>query len=430
MIYQSNAANLSSESEGDWRAESLEEILRSRTFSRAEQLRNFLRYVCEMEIAGKGQEISEYTIAVVALGRPSEFIAADDGIVRNRAHGLRQKLLEYYAEENPEADVRIELPKGSYAPRFIRTQPDVPQPVQTTGIRYFVKGFLCAVALCVVAAGVLHIVQAPRRPDSVLMEAWGPLAQPAANALIVLGMPSQLILRTFPLGSHPNANLDLLPPPALAAYYAARQPIPPGDDLHLMTTTAIRIGEVQGAVATIRTLDSLGASFEVLQDRETTLPSMRARNLFLFGDPNLVPTVAKYMEKSAFTIEYNESVHDFVIRERHPKAGISGIFSTGPKVRNTLVDIPGLLTVLPNEDSSQGRKKSVIFSCANSAGCQAAAEFFSSPRCLRDLQERFRKEGIKGFPRAYQVVVRAKADGLMLLSFIYETHRVLDPSVE
>jgi len=85
--------------------------------------------------------------------------------------------------------------------------------------------------------------------------------------------------------------------------------------------------------------------------------------------------------------------------------------------------------VLPSDDPPGGNKKTVIFACANSAGCQGAAEFFSSPNSMRELRARFAKEGIHGFPRAYQVVLRCQSDNVALLSFIYEAHRVLDRSV-
>ena len=38
---------------------------------------------------------------------------------RRRAYALRQKLDRVYADELTEAKVRIEVPKGSYVPRFV-----------------------------------------------------------------------------------------------------------------------------------------------------------------------------------------------------------------------------------------------------------------------------------------------------------------------
>src|SRR5262249_14230501 len=105
----------------------VDQVLQSTTFLRAGQLRNFLRYICEMDLAGRAAELSEYLIGVEALGRPAGYSTADDSSVRRRAHALRQKLDEVYATELAGAPVRVDLPKGSYVPRFVRTSPPAAQ---------------------------------------------------------------------------------------------------------------------------------------------------------------------------------------------------------------------------------------------------------------------------------------------------------------
>src|SRR4030095_15931850 len=99
----------------------LDTVLRSNTFARSDQLKSFLRYVCEMEIAGHGHELTEYLIGVEALGRPSQYSHGDDWGVRNRAFALRKKRQEFYERENPDAPIRIELHKGSYCPHFVES---------------------------------------------------------------------------------------------------------------------------------------------------------------------------------------------------------------------------------------------------------------------------------------------------------------------
>ena len=97
----------------------MEQVLQSATFVRASQVRNFLRYICEMELAGRAAALHEYLIAVEAMGLPSSYSTDDDSSVRRRAYALRQKLDRVYADELTEAKVRIEVPKGSYVPRFV-----------------------------------------------------------------------------------------------------------------------------------------------------------------------------------------------------------------------------------------------------------------------------------------------------------------------
>jgi hypothetical protein len=104
--------------------EALEEVLQSVAFFRAEQLRSFLRYICEMELAGRGDELCESLIGVEAFGRPQGYSPTEDASVRRRAGDLREKLQEVYAGELIGSKVRIELPKGKFVPRFVRAMPE------------------------------------------------------------------------------------------------------------------------------------------------------------------------------------------------------------------------------------------------------------------------------------------------------------------
>src|SRR4051812_13246201 len=112
----------------DAKARAFEEVLHSRTLARSEQLAQFLRYICTLELEGRGAEITEYSIATGALNRPTNYSPGEDSSVRSRAHALRRKLQEYYEMEAPGAEVRIELPKGSYRPIFV-ARTDAPSPI-------------------------------------------------------------------------------------------------------------------------------------------------------------------------------------------------------------------------------------------------------------------------------------------------------------
>jgi hypothetical protein len=106
----------------------LDLVLQSDTFARADQLKSFLRYVCELEIAGHAGKITEYLIGVEALGRSEQFSPNDDTSVRNRAYVLRHKLEKFYEEECPSSKIRIEFLKSTYIPRFVVNGPEAERP--------------------------------------------------------------------------------------------------------------------------------------------------------------------------------------------------------------------------------------------------------------------------------------------------------------
>jgi TolB-like protein/Tfp pilus assembly protein PilF len=104
----------------------LEKALASRTFRSAETQRRFLRFAVEETLAGRKNRIKEYVIGMEALGRGEAFDPRLDPIVRTEARKLRARLTKYYDTEGGEDCLRIEFPKGSYAPTFRAVEMAVP----------------------------------------------------------------------------------------------------------------------------------------------------------------------------------------------------------------------------------------------------------------------------------------------------------------
>ncbi len=92
----------------------LERVLASRCFEQAARSSSFLRFVVEQTLAGHGDRLKGYAIAVEVFGRPQDFDAQSDPLVRVEAGRLRRRLIEYYADEGRDDPVRLELPRGSY----------------------------------------------------------------------------------------------------------------------------------------------------------------------------------------------------------------------------------------------------------------------------------------------------------------------------
>lgn len=96
----------------------LAHLLTSPPFGKSAQLSNFLHFVVEETLAGRGSRIKAYTIATAALGRDQAFDPQTDPIVRVEAARLRRALRDYYANGGADDAVMIELPTGSYMPVF------------------------------------------------------------------------------------------------------------------------------------------------------------------------------------------------------------------------------------------------------------------------------------------------------------------------
>jgi Tfp pilus assembly protein PilF len=110
-------------------AAELHRILRSQRFLNSEGLREFLRYIVEITLAGRGSELKESVIAIEAFHRQASFDPRLDAFVRVQAGRLRTALAEYYGAEGASDEVLIEVPKGSYTPVFSLHPAPAPAPL-------------------------------------------------------------------------------------------------------------------------------------------------------------------------------------------------------------------------------------------------------------------------------------------------------------
>ncbi|RDJ19825.1 tetratricopeptide repeat protein [Bosea caraganae] len=103
----------------DSKRAALENLLAHPGFRVSQRNKNFLRFVVEESLAGRGDRIKAYTIAVDVFGRGADFDGMLDPVVRIEAGRLRQALTNYYAEHGQSERIHISLPRGGYEPTFV-----------------------------------------------------------------------------------------------------------------------------------------------------------------------------------------------------------------------------------------------------------------------------------------------------------------------
>jgi TolB-like protein len=106
----------------------LERILVSHSFSSSKRTQDFLRLIVEHALDGELENLKERMIGAEMFGRPVTYDTGSDSVVRVRATEARKKLALYYSEAHDDP-VRIEIPSGSYVPRFSFPVPSAPHPV-------------------------------------------------------------------------------------------------------------------------------------------------------------------------------------------------------------------------------------------------------------------------------------------------------------
>jgi hypothetical protein len=413
----------------------LEQALQGSTFARADQLKRFLRYICEMEIAGRAHEVKEYSIATEALGHSADYSSADGSSVRNRAHSLRQKLQEYYEVENPKAEIQISLQKGSYIPCFVKgpepaeqREEIVAKPQKSYRRLAFVLGAL-AFAVIAVETTALVIVSsrtATSSIDPILQDTWGPMLRPGAEVVICIGSPPSLLLKSWK-ADPPSFNKDVTPAPERIINWYSGLHMPDGGGKVYMgnSQNTVLAGDALAAVRAVRVLTSSGASVQVLPEASLRPLVLRGRNVLLIGSPNYSPYAARILHSSPFSIYFDTITREEVIADGRPEDGAKSVFRPKRDEFGQTTMTYGLLTVILSQTGNDKQGQTVIFSGIGSAGSQAAMEFFSSGPDLKDFRERLKREGQSSMPASYQVIVRCGVDRLLALNSYYETHRLI-----
>ncbi len=113
------------------------------------------------------------------MGRASGYSPAEDAVVRTKAYELRNKLRRYYEAENPQALICIDIPKGSYGPRFVARELGPPIPA-----RFLWSGLAGAAA---VLALVIFIATRHYGPPDPLRRLWAPLLASGKPVIVCFG---------------------------------------------------------------------------------------------------------------------------------------------------------------------------------------------------------------------------------------------------
>jgi TolB-like protein len=188
----------------------LNKILNSQGFEATGRERGFLSYVVEEALAGRGDRIKAYSIAVEVFGRDAAFNPQLDPIVRIEAGHLRRSLERYYLTSGQTDPIVITIPKGGYVPTFSLRAPlpalDVPAPsvsqtvvaIPFSGmVRWLLSGGLVALLVALAAAAWWWnspgtSAGAPEVPR-LLVENFDDLTGTDASAAVATGLKQEVV---------------------------------------------------------------------------------------------------------------------------------------------------------------------------------------------------------------------------------------------
>jgi hypothetical protein len=187
-------------------AEVLEELRRiqsSHAFGNSARAKEFLCYVVQHGLDGDTESLKERSIGIHLFNRTPAYITSEDPIVRVKAAEVRRRLTQYYAQEELDPGVRIEIPVGSYVPKFhwkqvpsdvlvapspAETEEKAPLPgVEPPKISRKKWALLAAVVAVCLLAALARRVFTPQK--SMFETFWAPASTGSGQVLICIPTP-------------------------------------------------------------------------------------------------------------------------------------------------------------------------------------------------------------------------------------------------
>ncbi len=372
---------------GDLRRAALERVLRSEAFRRSQRLREFLNYIGTMALDGREGEISELSIGAAVFERRESFNPQDDNIVRSTARSLRQKLKEYAEGEGKEDTLRIEIPKGSYAPVFQPALPldNDPKPEREAKGKHILTLAAIALAGVLVAAWLLTenftraTTATPPQNGRSLLTA---LLEPGTHLHLVV---SDVLYRDFTVAT--GAMYPLEDYAARKIFEASESPSPSKVSADLWQL--IRRGgytDVHESNAATRMALEFGSRYNIKEHhaRELAMNMLQmGDNFVILGGRRANPWAGLYERDLDFQMEFPPNAGVAILRNRNPRKGERDTYENILDARQTgktyarIALCPGL----------SGTGKVLLAAGNTGTGTATAADLLIQPRMLTQVEE-------------------------------------------
>ena len=96
----------------------MERILGHDLFKHSRRYPALFRYIVERTLEDATDRLKERTLGIEVFGREADYDTNLDPVVRTTAGEIRKRIAQYYHEPGHAAEIRIDLPVGSYVPEF------------------------------------------------------------------------------------------------------------------------------------------------------------------------------------------------------------------------------------------------------------------------------------------------------------------------
>ena len=381
-------------------------VLLSRAFEKTPTLKKLLAYMWEH----RDDNISEYAIAVEALGRHPNFDPRLDATVRVLVSRLRQRLKEFYENEGSGLATRIVVPVGTHQVQIISISPEVTilpsapaDPVAAPGVllgsRRVPMGLLvwiqAAVILLLLISNGWMLFQKNHYAEQAeaLPKFWeqflgnGKLTRIVVPNPVFFTWPNGLVARDKTVNDFSKMGDSALLKDLQQRFGSptlSQQYISSPDEF-----ASNRLGPY---------LDPKGGHILVSTTGEVSASDLNHDNLILLGTPNTLAPLQSVLEQLSFRMD----VKSRMVVDRRSVPGMPVRFVTVEQ-SGTRITTPGIIACLPG-----GASGTHVLVLMTSYYTSALVSYLTSEGGLKELHK---AQMAHGNPPYFEAVIDSEVEG-------------------
>jgi hypothetical protein len=363
----------------------LDSLLETESFSTSKRCQDFLRYIVEETLAGRGTAVKERTIAMDVFGKGADFDPQSESIVRVKANDVRKRLAQAYSF-GLEPDVRISLPVGIYQPEFEFAEGEASaasEPPQSRWRRIMLL-VCCGVALCGVVSAIA--ISHWSSPSRLFNPIWKPFS--AQDHAVLISLPSPTVYEF----RDQDKRLPLQPGGQI-----------PASELREQVSYYVGVGAAYGAARFAEQLALHGRTFYLKFGNDVTFSDLRQGPAILLGATT-----------SQWTLDITQRLHFRF--DRLP--GTSRIVETSapnrfwePVPASPDHPNPESYSLVTRLLASESGYPLLMASGINAYDTQAAVEFLTNPSCFEPFAHQAPDWAGKNFQAVLRVLVHDHSPG-------------------
>jgi len=381
----------------------VQRLLRSSHFARADTQRRLLEYLWRH----RGENLSEYALAIEALGRNRSFDSSVDASVRVHISRLRRKLKDYYQQETGEPEILV-IPTGTHQllvidhlahlPAAVELPAEATAPAIDYRRRMWIAAalavFFAMITGALAAVWLLSYQGTPETPKPT--QFWASFLQGNAPIKIILPTPvffrfsnnNNLRFRSTNVNDFHSIQAD-----SAFAALTGKMGTPNLDQSYTVTSDTL------AAIDMARYLDTVGKnkqriSFEVTRD--SNMMVLEQANVIAVGTHQTLQPFHQYLQAMNFSLAHDETD----VTNAHPLPGELARYNISHESPERIVR-PSIVAVLP------GRSPGLKVLLLQSRDTAAIVSLLSSGAGSNSVEEMLRKNGN---PQFYEMVVETELE--------------------